>query len=244
MTIRQLFREVFRETLAEHGFGYKYNYFYRLNGEMLQGVTVVPLSGGGYFLRVACYPYWMHDLINKTKLKNTFKKPYWAEQFDVENGELSFFSQESSGNCVMMERQLQGFVANVLPALDAICDVQSMSKAIMNESVVNWVDSKLLLYVCNGNGSFDFAKEYLAIQKKKFFSPENVRKLSWGQPNEITSEELHTRWQDFVSYHMSLLFESMENDDLEYVLAPYKANREAMKERLRKELKIDVSHSE
>lgn len=243
MTIRQLFREVFRETLAEHGFGYKYNYFYRLNGEMLQGVTVVPSYGGGYFLRVACYPYWMHDFINDANIRNTFKKPYWVEQFDVKSGEMTFFLQDSPDNCPMMERLLQNFLKNVLPAMDAICDVQSMGEAIIDGGVVERVDSKLLLYVCNGKGSFDFAKEYFTIREREFFSPEHIRLLSSLQQKELTAEEMQVKWRGQLKFFTPLI-ECIEKNDLDSVLAPYKDNREAMKERLRKELKIDFSHLE
>ena len=49
MNTRQAFRDVFRPVLTEHGFCYNGKVFSRLNGEILQGIVVVPDSGGGYF---------------------------------------------------------------------------------------------------------------------------------------------------------------------------------------------------
>ena len=116
MTIRQLFREVFRETLAEHGFGYKYNYFYRLNGEMLQGVTVhIATGGGGYSIRLACYPYWMHNTINLSDRIRDLKKPYWVEHCEPSVGVICAHLDDETEYKACYEEMIK-FILSEFPA--------------------------------------------------------------------------------------------------------------------------------
>ena len=110
MTIRQLFRKVFQETLTEQGFKYKNNYFYRLNGEMIQGVTVhIATGGGGYSIRLACYPYWMHNAINVSDRIRNLKKPYWVEQCEPSVGVICAHLDDETESVRLMKGELDYF---------------------------------------------------------------------------------------------------------------------------------------
>ena len=246
MTIRQLFREVFRETLAEHGFGYKYNYFYRLNGEMLQGVTVhIATGGGGYSIRLACYPYWMHNTINLSDRIRDLKKPYWVEHCEPSVGVICAHLDDETESVRLMKGELDYFINRSLPYLNRIKDKESMVQVIRENKWFEWkVEEDILLYICYDNRSFDFIDEYFEIFKKGHLTPQTLFWLNQNRETEMTDQELHEYCiRRFQNEYRGLL-RLIDNNDLDSKLAPHKANCDETRELLRQVLKIDLSHLE
>lgn len=61
MTTKQLFIDVFRDELEEQGFVYGKKFFYRMKGNILQGIGVDPI-GPQYNVRYIAVPYWCYRL--------------------------------------------------------------------------------------------------------------------------------------------------------------------------------------
>ena len=246
MTIRQLFRKVFQETLTEQGFKYKNNYFYRLNGEMIQGVTVhIATGGGGYSIRLACYPYWMHNAINVSDRIRDLKKPYWVEQCEPSVGVICALLDDEQESVRLMKGELDYFADRSLPYLNRIKDKESMVQVIRENKWFAWkVDWNLLLYICYENRSFDFIDEYFEIFKKRHLKPQTILWLNEGRETEMTDQELHEYCVRRFHNEYPALFKFVDNNDLDSKLAPHKAAHEEIADMFRQELKVEVTHLE
>lgn len=236
MNTRQAFRDVFRPVLTEHGFRYNGKVFCRLSGEFLQGIVVVPASGGGYFFRFACYPYWMHNLIYyEDSMYNDFQKPWWVEQYDAPGTYAYFNKNDLEKSLEDMREYLKLIEEQLLPHLDAIDDLESLQTAIGQDVLfTNWVNQYVMLYIARENPSF--ALSYIEREKESYYASRR-----YYFPN-MTDETIQADWERSREHNFGKVLKAIETNDFDSILSPHWENRAALKARIEKELKLDVSH--
>lgn len=242
MNTRQAFRDVFRPVLTEHGFRYNGKVFCRLNGEFLQGIVVVPASGGGYFFRYTCYPYWLHNLIYTYETDNDFQKYYWVEQYDAPGTYACFNKNDLENSLEGMREYRQLIEEKLLPYLDAIKDLDSLQVAIEQNVLFDWfVNQYVLLYIAYRARSFDFVFFFLNRLKEEYFK--RKRSLPFVPPGTcVSDEEIQPDWESIRDCRYGVLLKAIETNDFDSILSPHWENRAALKARIEKELKLDVSH--
>lgn len=85
MGLYQLFKDVFYETMTAHGFVHQRNAFLRINGDVLQAVTVKPITS--YEFTCAVFPIFAaEDLSCYFRRGELGSKPYWAEMNSLSFG--------------------------------------------------------------------------------------------------------------------------------------------------------------
>ncbi|MBR4054597.1 MAG: hypothetical protein IKK06_07325 [Clostridia bacterium] len=252
----ELFEQYFGEELLARGFVRKKNFYYRMNGVILQSI-LFDAAPGRYQICFNQFPYWCYPFISKGF---PLSKGYWTGLRSPCCSQ--YFKAREDENHAEMKNHLEVFRELVFPILDATNDEKSYIEAFTKPDKRGWSDWKLLkpqpiLYVCYQEGSWDFAKKWLAfseefeqrslllqleqgwkhhmenLQKR----PETTRDISYEQYcKEFWEEDCHTL--DFKFRFFRLLFEKMEENDLEWIKEIHDENCEIMKEDLLRELKI------
>lgn len=136
MNYRQCFTTVFTDYLKEHGFHKKGSLFYRMNGDILQGVSV----HAGLAVKavtVGFYPYWIFPL-NPGHGDPDLKKGHWTDEWRVGDVTSVKLAGDSGIDIVtiknisapddMIEHMLkikQGFAEVCMPLLDRVNDLDS-----------------------------------------------------------------------------------------------------------------------
>ena len=242
MNTRQAFRDVFRPVLTEHGFRYNGKVFSRLNGEILQGIVVVPSSGGGYFFRYACYPYWLHNLIHQDDMCNGFQKPWWVEQYDVP-GTHAYFNKNGLEKSLEDMREYSKLIEEqLLPHLDAIKGLDSLQAAIEQNVLFEWfVNQYVLLYIVYRTRAFDFASYFIERLREEYFK--RMSSFPFVPIGTVVPDaEIQASWESMLEHRYGNLLKAIETNDFDSILSPHWENRAALKARIEKELKLDVSH--
>ena len=92
MKLNKCFTTVFDSALKERGFKRKGVLYYRINGEILQGITIKLINP--YHICVGYIPYWMYDIARHFSRGCPLERNYWAEEFDYLDGDYKSFYKE------------------------------------------------------------------------------------------------------------------------------------------------------
>lgn len=192
MNYRQCFTTVFTDYLKEHGFHKKGSLFYRMNGDILQGVSV----HAGLAVKavtVGFYPYWIFPL-NPGHGDPDLKKGHWTDEWRVGDVTSVKLAGDSGIDIVtiknisapddMIEHMLkikQGFAEVCMPLLDRVNDLDSFlhetvyfdpSKVPGFEqtriSYAGWDLQRPLLLKAYRDGSFDYAIGIAKYREEKY----------------------------------------------------------------------------
>ena len=90
MKMTKLYTTVFDEELKSRGFKRKARLFYRLNGEILQGVVIKPINP--YSIHFYFAPYWMENFEENWFPLN---KGYWAENGPQISPSYAYYREEN-----------------------------------------------------------------------------------------------------------------------------------------------------
>ena len=116
MKLNKCFTTVFDSTLKEHGFKRKGVLYYRINGEVLQGITIKMTNP--YSICCAFLPYWMYDILWNFHRGASIDKSLWAEAFDYLSGE--YYRQDDENAIEYMQSLLAPVRDSLIPLLDKI----------------------------------------------------------------------------------------------------------------------------
>jgi hypothetical protein len=257
MKAKDLFLQYFKEDLAGHGFRRKGKFFFRMNGEILQGIGVdaVPFR---YYVRYSQFPFWCYRLLYKDL---PLSKGYWLNDGDYPA--MSFFSNaKPEKNIPEMEFNHKAYQTEIFPLLDATVDEKTYieAKSKRRFEVDRWfmIPPHAILYACYLDGSWEYAQNWIARKRDECQSraPLYAQK-EWEThlyflknppegyvPTECTYEELLEEKMNFfdrtLKSHFGLLLEKMEQNDLNWIKDIHDSESEYMRELLKTELKIIV----
>ncbi len=116
MKLNKCFTTVFDSTLKEHGFKRKGVLYYRINGEVLQGITIKMTNP--YSICCAFLPYWMYDILWNFHRGFPIDKCEWAEELNYLSGE--YYRQDDENAIEYMQSLLAPVRDSLIPLLDKI----------------------------------------------------------------------------------------------------------------------------
>lgn len=116
MKLNKCFTTVFDSTLKSHGFKRKGVLYYRINGEVLQGITVKMTNP--YSICCAFLPYWMYDILWDFHRGFPIDKCEWAEELNYLPGE--YYRQDDEKAIDYMQSLLAPVRDSLIPLLDKI----------------------------------------------------------------------------------------------------------------------------
>lgn len=132
MKMSKLFTTVFNEELKTRGFKKKGKLYYRLNGDILQGVVIKPINP--YCIHFYAAPYWIENI--QVELSPLYKG-YWAESrgWSLSPGITSYYREENEQlNSDYMNMCFSLAKEHILPVLDKVNSLDSF----IENCVPNW----------------------------------------------------------------------------------------------------------
>ena len=108
MKLNKCFTTVFDSTLKSHGFKRKGVLYYRINGEVLQGITVKMTNP--YSICCAFLPYWMYDILWDFHRGFPIDKCEWAEELNYLPGEYYRQDDENAIDDVENKAKVIGYM--------------------------------------------------------------------------------------------------------------------------------------
>ena len=254
MNVKKLFSTVFNEEMQKRGFKLKGRVFYRMVGEMLQGVTIKPLKN--YSLHFISYPYWSYSWDACSAVESTgYAKGYWAEAGLELSPCLSAYYREVNAemNLDYMNACLEIASEQILPIIDKIDSIDTflsyreynwinLPEELRNKRCVQLQRNDILEKYGDYHGEFtlrwddkvsrvhQYAYLYKAYQDGSF--DRAYRLLSH------TIEDCSAEYQKRLS---SLFVEKMQSGDLEWIEQYRQSRKEQLVPRFKKELGLDIS---
>ena len=256
MKLKKCFVEVFDAPLKEHGFKRKDALFYRMNGNVLQGIYLKSMYGGReYEIYFSYFPYWVYNFVGSipVRFQNLVKisKGYWAE-----NGchipAPSYDEENDIGSLSDMEVCLKAILEEALPHMDKIVDEETCLNAefdakfrkipyyspslhpedpFVEAHPVGFVIPKeqLLLWLAYKDGSFSRTNELLEKHLERVEEWNELGKAHGNSPVNI-DRYLHLHFQNYI--------DNRNENDLLWIKQVYDRESLIMRERLQKELKL------
>ena len=121
MKMTKLFTSVFDEELKAHGFKRKAKLYYRLNGDILQGVVIKTVNP--YSIHFYSAPYWMENYLVETF---PLHKGYWAENGASISPSYAYYREENEQfNLDHMNICLDLAKEHILPVFEKMHDLNS-----------------------------------------------------------------------------------------------------------------------
>ncbi len=251
--IDECFINIFDEEMTKCGFLRKGNVYYKLNGEILQGVSIKSnISIHVYF---SFYPYWMHFMVNNEKF-SSFASNKWTFKYPIMPGTM-----EAPGYCdseAVIRDQFEIFRQRVLPLLDIIHDNESFIRVHKmtsheNELLFYERDQKLvgfgpfipeysLLMKAWTEQSFDGAQKDM---QDFIINQEDIYKnIGQDKSFDYIGFAPGTTYKDFVAdivkTHFSKFIECYKANDLEWIHSVYLDESERVKKALRRSFKLEI----
>ena len=131
MKMSKLFVTVFNDELISRGFKRKGTLFYRMNGEMLQGVHIEPINP--YSIDCCSFPYWLFDDFSGACTNVALVKGYWTEGqgFEIGVPGTAYYREENETlNLDYMTACFEVAKRYALPMLDKLTDIPSYMQNI------------------------------------------------------------------------------------------------------------------
>lgn len=249
MTTKQLFIDVFRDELEEQGFVCGKKFFYRMKGNILQGIGV-DSTGPQYDVRYIAVPYWCYR--RKNWFLSSFSDADWVKRvYAIDSG--VFFKNDMQESEKGMRRILETYRQKTVPLFEAMMDEESYIDATLKYN--NWfdVDQYVVLYIAYKQNSWDYVKQF--IENSRTMDLEMTLKLlerNWAKyqefqanppegydpkAHEMTYEDMYHSlvggFDETLKGNFRVLLQKMEENDLAWIESYRKQEAEAMKEDLR-----------
>ena len=116
MKLNKCFTTVFDSALKEHGFKRKGVLYYRINGEILQGITIKTTNP--YSICIGFIPYWMYDVYWNLHRGTSIDKSTWAEEIDCLSG--NYYRQDDQNSVEYMQELSGRIEKDFIPLLNGI----------------------------------------------------------------------------------------------------------------------------
>ena len=253
MKMQTLFASVFNEEMKARGYKKKGKLYYRLNGDILQGVIIKTINP--YTIHFYAAPYWTKNVQMEW---SSITKGYWAEEgLEVSPGLDAYYREENEElNLAYMNACFEVAKTHILPVLDEICDLDSYFEHL----VPNWT----LL------NEEDRSKRFIKFDIKEIdnnFPQEDAEiKIYWDlwldldrhipfvyygcMHNDLNKgyellKEIASRMpatNDAAEFAKRKYAEFLMKNDLETAKKYFAERKEIMLKRLSEEMKLDISH--
>ena len=251
MKMTKLFTTVFDEEMKSRGFKRKAKLYYRLNGDVLQGVIIKTINP--YTIHFYSSPYWMENIQAKSSSLN---KGRWAESgWCLSPGIFAYYREEKEQlNMDYMNICLTLSKEHVLPVLDKIKDVDSY----IENCVPNWDNmgnGQIMEDIIKFNpGAIDEKYSYIQDDIKilwrvwdEMFTYSAFLYKGYSTNNIVNGYNLLNQKASFLPFHtnrnryaQSKYMEFLTNDGLERAKQYFEERRSIMLPRLRDELGLDT----
>lgn len=245
MKLNKCFTTVFDAPLKERGFKKKGLLYYRMNGKILQGITIKLTNP--YSITFAYFPYWIYDFDIETK-GYSLSSSDWAEYNNVDGSRYNADNEETE--LKKMQGLAEVFLELIIPFLDGICDLDTYISSICNDTITNaavvteeekklygkyykWIyhhqilNQYVMLLKAYNDGSFDSAEKIV-----NDFVRREYRIVSKGSAC-ITLRTV-------IDWYYKEFYKCFSNNDLNWIVPVYEEKCAAMKQRLFDELKLKI----
>lgn len=265
MKLSQCFIQTFQNILLNYGFKRKGVLFYRIHGDILQGIKLKQTNP--YSIMIMYYPYWMHQLIYPDEFYSDLKKGYWAERGEYINGQ--YYSQDDPDqNQKNMTMCLETVCNEVLPVLERVTNTKSYLQATLEsyQNSVNRLNQNLeggntatisdesickilyhqitsqyaLLFQALEDRSFEFADTIWQEYQKVLDAEKqyHIRDLA------ETGKDISTAMEDKMKKNIQLLFsvwiQKRAAGDIEWIAGVYENESTKMRQALHTDLKLTI----
>lgn len=238
MTMSRCFSKVFDEPMKERGFKRKGILYYRLNGEILQGITMKTVNP--YIISFNFHPWWMHDLKKEFwETEKYIKTNVWAEAFDKWG--FYFCSSEEEEALEDMETMLDWVIESAIPALDRVSTVDDYIRIMMENIELDSPVPEIRGYDSRVN---QYALLYKAWRDQSFENTHRIfdelieRDIANSKKcNPLSSDE---NLYNYLMRRYSVLVSKMEENDYSSFEAIYEEECAKMRELLQTHLKLTV----
>lgn len=245
MRLSSCFTTIFTQILMENGFKKKGILYYRMNGDILQGITIKLINP--YTVTFSYFPYWIYDFAEETK-RYSLGKSYWAEINGVDG---SYYRKENEDAELENMRKIGDLVQyKIIPFLDKIYDLESYIAATDNDDICSFasmpeaekgsygdfrkriyhnqpLNQYAMLLKANRDGSFIQAEKIVNDRVRKIF-----RKAS-RIFDDITIKSI-------IDWDFPEFYGRFSDNDTDWIIPIYEKACTDMKQRLFDELKITV----
>lgn len=250
MKLNKCFKTVFDQPLKERGFKKKGLLYYRMNGEILQGITIKLINA--YSICFNYLPYWLYEEKSHNYKLN---ESYWAERHAIWG---PYFNKNDEETAIKnMEKLKEVVFKKVIPFLDSITDFDSYFDSMLNpvdfnkdlpqqhDFALDFIDPKGYIHFLPSFGKYEFwVKACLdeSFDEMKLLNDKMLEKslefnrkhLDWGEVYD--EEKCIQRYRDYRAE----FYKAMEENDFTAGIEFYKKNCAEMKQRLFDDLKITV----
>ena len=245
MKLNKCFTTVFSSVLLEKGFKKKGVLYYRMNGDILQGITIKLINP--YSITFAYIPYWIYDFDEMTR-GHKLSSSYWAEYHEV-NGSY-YNADDEKTELIKMQSIANVFSELIIPFLDGIFDldtyISSLCKcSLTGKAVVTEYEKKMYgehyKWINHAQILNQYAMLYKAFCDGSFRSAErtvndfvlNIYRCWYQNYYDPTLREL-------IDIYYKEFYKHFSNKDLNWIVPIYEEKCAEMKQRLREELKLEV----
>ena len=250
MTSTTLFSKVFGEELISRGFKRKAKLYYRLHGDILQGIVIKPINP--YSLHFAAYPYWMDHLLSD------YAKGYWAESgIHISPDVFAYYRPENEQyNTDYMNVCFELAKMHVLPVLDEIKDLNSFIENL----VPNWQVPEHQRY----NNRVAEIRPVDINEKYSYMNPRSTVSMCWHTltarycyeaflyrgylegdlqfGRELLRTTMVRAGFDIVDYQEKLYDEFIQDKDLSLIGEFFEERKKEKATCIHDKLKLDTSH--
>lgn len=243
MKMTKLFTTVFDEELKARGFKRKARLYYRLNGDILQGIVIKPINP--YSIHFYAAPYWMDDYYFR---EFPIYQGYWAENGGGVDASFAYYREENEQfNLDIMNICFTLVKDYALPVLDRINNLDSyIENNKPNWNVFGQTNWSVKVDPANLDDRYSYIKypvsmhwfyynsayDYTAFLKYAC----DVGDIQKGYDLLIKKE--HEGWQ--ISEWSNEYPKYMTEDGLERAKEYFEKRRQIMIPRLRDELGLDT----
>ncbi len=264
MTLNKCFTQTFDGILKDRGFKRKGMLFYRVHGEILQGIKLKPINP--YDIMITYHPYWTHRLMYPLEFHRNLPKGYWAEFGEWVSGQY-YVKDAPDQNLQDMQICLETVCDKVLPVLERVNNTESYLEEALNSyqrsvdrlyrnlhddtpkiyerssSEVCYhqtVGQYALLYRALQDGSFayadDFWQRYLEVLDREM--QYHVQQLA--QDGKDISAAMEEKKQKHLQNLFSVWLEKRKLGDINWIAAVYETESAQMRQELWNDLKLQL----
>ena len=254
MKIKELFLSFFQDELDKQGFIFKHNMFYRLNGNILQGVALDCLLNH-YYVRYTQFPYWCYRLLFKDE---PVKKRYWVIRGECKLSR-DFLPNTPTEYENAMRNAFEIFVEHILPTMNNVFDEQSFLNAPRRYFSQETAKPYALMSISCEDGNWNYAKQWLdlrlkedeiSVNKRLGRYPQEPQDLFRGPPlgwrgnspetEEEIEEEVRAYFSGIFQQQYGKITDIIEQGSIDEIRLLYTSERDVMRKLLWDDLKISM----
>lgn len=128
MTLLRCYTDLLDSFMTKEGFLRKGRLYYRMNGDILQGVALKATNP--YSVCYTYFPYWTYSYRSPNYGKNELSKGFWAEIGEDVPG-VYCKKELTQADEAVMQTIFQVFSSEIVPMLNSVCDLESYFRAVL-----------------------------------------------------------------------------------------------------------------